>query len=106
MPYIDLPGGGKIWEGPRTEREEMELMRGINGVARFPSANHRAKVRRTQKVDKEKSQMKYIIAVCFLTKIIAVTGCSNQAGMSQNQTEPDEKKKCGRAMTQRAKCNQ
>jgi hypothetical protein len=55
MPYIDLPGGGKIWEGPRTEREEMELMRRINGVARFPSANYRAKVRRTQKNEKEKS---------------------------------------------------
>tara|TARA_B110000444_G_C18697115_1_gene527127 strand:- start:197 stop:364 length:168 start_codon:yes stop_codon:yes gene_type:complete len=55
MPYINLPGGGKLWEGPRTEREEMELMRRINGVARFPSANHRAKVRRTQKNEKEKS---------------------------------------------------
>ena len=31
MPYINLPGGGKLWEGPRTEREEMELMRRING---------------------------------------------------------------------------
>ena len=49
MPYINLPGGGKIWEGPRTEREEMELMRRINGVARFPSANHRSKLRDTRK---------------------------------------------------------
>ena len=49
MPYINLPGGGKLWEGPRTEREEMELMRRINGVARFPSANHRSKSRDTQK---------------------------------------------------------
>jgi hypothetical protein len=49
MPYINLPGGGKLWEGPRTEREEMELMRRINCVARFPSANHRAKLRITQK---------------------------------------------------------
>ena len=53
MPYTDLPGGGGIWEGPRTERQKMELMRRINGVARFPSANHRAKVRRTQKKDKK-----------------------------------------------------
>jgi len=49
MPYINLPGGGKLWEGPRTEREEMELMGRINGVARFPSANHLAKLRITQK---------------------------------------------------------
>jgi hypothetical protein len=42
MPYKDLPGGGKIWEGPRTEREEMDLLRAINRVKRFPSANHRA----------------------------------------------------------------
>ena len=55
MPYINLPGGGNLWEGPRTEREEMELMRRINGVARFPSANHRVKVRRSQKDEKEKS---------------------------------------------------
>jgi hypothetical protein len=48
MPYIDLPGGGKLWEGPRTEREEMELMRRTNGVTRFPSSSHRAKVRRSQ----------------------------------------------------------
>ena len=54
MPYLDLSEGGKIWEGPRTKREEMELMRRINGVARFPSANHRAKVRRSQKDGKEK----------------------------------------------------
>ena len=105
MPYIDLPGGGKLWEGPRTEREEMELMRRINGVARFPSANHRAKVRRTQKNEKEKSWMKLIITGLLLTTIIAVTGCANQTGMSQSQTEPDGKKSCGRAMTQRAKCN-
>ena len=49
MPYLDLSEGGKIWEGPRTKREEMELMRKINGVARFPSASYRAKVRRVQK---------------------------------------------------------
>ena len=55
MPYIDLPGGGKIWEGLRTARQEMELMRRINGVARFPSANHRAKLGRAQKHEKEKS---------------------------------------------------
>ena len=55
MPYIDLPGGGKLWEGPRTEREEMELMRRTNGVTRFPSSSHRAKVRRSQKNKKEKS---------------------------------------------------
>ena len=55
MPYINLPGGGKLWEGPRTEREEMELMRRINGVTRFPSSSHRAKVRRSQKNKKEKS---------------------------------------------------
>jgi hypothetical protein len=55
MPYIDLPGGGKTWEGPRTELEEMELMRKINRLARFPSANHRAKVRRIQKNEKDKS---------------------------------------------------
>ena len=55
MPYTDLPGGGEIWEGPRTERQKMELMRRINGVARFPSANHRAKVRRTQKNEKTKN---------------------------------------------------
>lgn len=55
MPYTDLPGGGEIWEGPRTERQKMELMRRINGVARFPSANHRAKVRRTQKNEKAKN---------------------------------------------------
>jgi len=34
---------------PWTEREEMELMRRINGVARFPSANHRSKLRNTRK---------------------------------------------------------
>ena len=50
MPYKDLPGGGKIWEGPRTEREEIELLRRINGVSRFPSANHRAKLERTQRM--------------------------------------------------------
>jgi hypothetical protein len=49
MPYIDLPGGGKTWEGPRTELEEVELMRKINRVARFPSANHRSKLRDTRK---------------------------------------------------------
>ena len=49
MPYLDLSEGGKIWEGPRTKREEMELMRKINGVARFPSENDRAKVRRILK---------------------------------------------------------
>ena len=49
MPYINLPDGGKLWEGPRTEREEIELMRRINGVARFPSANHRSKLRNTRK---------------------------------------------------------
>ena len=49
--------------------------------------------------------MKKYITGLLLTTIIAVTGCSNQAGMSQSQTEPDEKKNCGRAMTQRAKCN-
>ena len=48
---------------------------------------------------------KYIITGLLLTAITAVTGCSNQAGMSQNMTELDEKKNCGRAMTQRAKCN-
>jgi hypothetical protein len=49
--------------------------------------------------------MKHVITVYFLTTIIALTGCSNQAGMSQNKTELDEKENCGRAMTQRAKCN-
>ena len=55
MPYLDLPEGGKIWEGSRTQREEMELIRKINGVARFPSASHRAKVRRIQKNERETS---------------------------------------------------
>tara|TARA_B110000444_G_C18697115_1_gene527126 strand:- start:47 stop:196 length:150 start_codon:yes stop_codon:yes gene_type:complete len=49
--------------------------------------------------------MKLIITGLLLTTIIAVTGCANQTGMSQSQTEPDGKKSCGRAMTQRAKCN-
>ena len=49
MPYINLPDGGQLWEGTRTEREEMELMRRINGVARFPSANYRSKLRNTRK---------------------------------------------------------
>ena len=37
MPYINLPGGGKLWEGPRTEREEMELMRRIAVVSYQPT---------------------------------------------------------------------
>jgi hypothetical protein len=49
--------------------------------------------------------MKHIITGLLLTTMIAVTGCSNQTAMSQTQTASDEKKNCGRAMTQRAKCN-
>lgn len=58
MPYILMPGGGKTWEGPRTEDEEMALMRKINRVRSFPSANHRAATLRNRPVSPQEQQRK------------------------------------------------
>jgi hypothetical protein len=47
MPYVKHPSGCRIWEGPRTAKEELELIKRINGVVRFPSANSRSSKTKT-----------------------------------------------------------
>lgn len=47
MPYVKHPSGCRIWEGPRTAKEELELINRINGVVRFPSANSRSSKTKT-----------------------------------------------------------
>ena len=42
MPYVKTASGLLLWEGPRTDREELELFTRINNVKSFPSANSRS----------------------------------------------------------------
>lgn len=56
MPYVEYRPGIRVWEGPRTEREELELCIALSTVASFPSANHRAALRSKEKEQDEESQ--------------------------------------------------
>ena len=54
MPYVNY-NGLLVWEGERTEREELELLQRMNGVKYFPSANHRSRQKR-ESVEKSQQQ--------------------------------------------------
>jgi hypothetical protein len=49
--------------------------------------------------------MKHIITGLLLTLMIGLQGCTILRTDAEDQVEVDQKKNCGRAMTQRTKCD-
>ena len=48
--------------------------------------------------------MKHVIAGLLLSLMIGLQGCTVVKTDAKDQVEVDQKKNCGRAMTQRTKC--